>query len=207
MATLPNKPYTTKAIVFIVSLFVYLLPFLGRAQFVVKENTVFHLQGKLTSLEQKNEFQSDIQGSEGALYLMGQQQTLETASDVSLPNLVVNNASELTVLSKLQLKGKLTLKKGVLKLNHPIHIEGQIIKLHGASIENEFLVTFVKEQQQLQAANEMFSSKTATNAAIIVHYNFLNGREVLYNTSPCSNMETNCYKHFAPAPEPPPPLA
>jgi hypothetical protein len=125
-----------------------LFPVCTFAQFVVKENTSFSVNTTLTSLEEVNSFQSNVVGEEGVLYFKGEKQTLETADKVSLPNVVVDNASQMSILTPLKINGNLTLNGGVLKLSHQIVILGDLIKLNNATIENEFLLELKNHKYQ-----------------------------------------------------------
>ena len=206
MKFLLNKLCLTKTLFLVVFLFTSLLPFSAMAQLVVKENTVFLVKSEISTKEKTNQFKSDIEGEKGTLCLAGKSQTLETAIDVSLPNVVLNNASELAVLSKLNIKGDLTIKKGILKLNHELTIKGKIIKYNGAIIQNEFMIIFVNDNQQFHELEGAITSNQKTNEVVGSENKIINDFFKQNKQFQFTYAVTNLYKSYSPIPLSPPPV-
>ena len=111
------------------------------AQFKVNPNTVFTANNVVSSKEEANVFDSSVLG-ESQVVLNGQNQSLETAVNTSLPTLKVADANELTINTELKLRGDLVVEAGVLKLNHPVHVGGKVILAEDALIFNAHLIKY-----------------------------------------------------------------
>lgn len=203
---LHNKLYTVKSIFYIAILCVVFMPIIGMAQLIVKDNTKFFLKGKLSTATQTNKFYSDIKGEQGVLFFVGKAQTIQTAAQASLSNVVVNNASELSVFSKLQIKGDLTISKGVLVLNHELLIHGKLELQSGAFIQNKHLITFVNEAKQYNKSTETI---TYNQNSIPALFSNTEHETAVYNLALEENKSSftfNFYKSHTLSPVKPPPL-
>ena len=110
-------------------------------QFKINPNTTFTVKNVVSSKEEVNSFDSSILG-ENEVVLNGNNQHLETAAATSLPTLRIANANELTIHTELHLRGNLVVQSGVLKLQNPVHIDGELILEDDALIVNEHLITY-----------------------------------------------------------------
>ncbi len=119
-----------------------LIPVVSQAQFIVKKNTLFTTTASLTSLEAANIFESSLLGP-GTLHLKGESQSLYTHNHTSLQGLHIENASEIDIKTVLHIKDDLTIKSGLLKLKHPIYLQGDLYVLNLALIDNYRLIKFL----------------------------------------------------------------
>lgn len=190
---------------FVLAFVAVLMPFMASAQLTVNDNTFFTVEQELSSAEQTNTFKSDFLGDSGTLYLVGTTQTLQTFNQSSLSNLVIFNASELSVLSALNIKGNLTIKKGALKLNHQLLLHGRLLLLDNALVHNEYLITFVEDVTHFQKADLFLSINQNVIGLIFCDTSENKFFKPILNKGLIS-AQTNFYKSCNQIPLHPPPL-
>jgi hypothetical protein len=118
-----------------------LCSFVSFGQLKVNPKTIVTANNVVSSKEEANVFDSSVLGND-TLLLNGVHQYLETADSTSLPSLHVANGNELTIRSELKLRGNLVVKSGVLILQKPLHIEGDVILEKDAAIQNQYLIIY-----------------------------------------------------------------
>ena len=132
------------------------------AQFKVNPNTIFTANNVVSSKEEANVFDSSVLG-ESQIVLNGQNQHLQASKSASLPTLKVADANELTITTELKLRGDLVVETGVLKLDHPLHVEGKVLLGDDVLIYNEHFLIYenlylVHQGVTSTTTLEMFSS-------------------------------------------------
>jgi len=141
--TTTNKFYkipTSSATALMSALFLF-VSFTSFAQLKVNPNTTFTVKNVVSSKEEANIFDSSILG-EDQLVLNGQNQFLETSENTSIPTLRVTNADELQIQTSIHLRGDLVVESGILMLDQPLHITGDLILLNDAKVHNDYLIIY-----------------------------------------------------------------
>jgi hypothetical protein len=105
--------------------FILFLPLTLTAQLIVKKHTLVFLKQDITSKASQNYFSSSIDGDK-ALVLSAEVRILYLEEGVSLHSLIIDNASNLQIQSPTTIRSDFTVKGGILSLNYPIKIAGQI---------------------------------------------------------------------------------
>ena len=111
------------------------------AQFYVGEGTQLSVQTQLTIQERKSTINQNITG-EGQLLFKAKTnsptpQTLETASQVRLPKLVVQQGQQWLALTPLHIEGDLHILNGHFTVNQPIYLEGKLVLGETASLSGQ----------------------------------------------------------------------
>lgn|GEM_PF-2594428 len=101
------------------------LPLTLTAQLVVEKHTLVSLKQEMTSKAFQNYFFSSIDGDK-ALVLSAEVRMLYLEEGVFLHSLIIENASNLQIQSPITIRSDFTVKSGILSLNYPIKIAGQI---------------------------------------------------------------------------------
>lgn len=205
ITSLHNQLYAIKTTLYIVASVLF-MPLSGMAQLIVKDNTTFFLKGNLSTKTASNQFYSEVQGQWGAVYFVGKSQTVETAIHSSLPTLVVKNGNELSILSKLLIKGDLQVTEGMLVLHHEVIIHGKIKLQNRASIKNRYLITVINDSQQYNKSTEAI---TYNNNAIPAILSDTAHEPVVYNVTTQENKSNYSFNFYQPhtiVPVKPPPV-
>lgn len=124
------------------------------SQLVITKNTIVYLetaQSSITSQATNHNIQSSITGK-GALILLGsatgKKQTLSIVDGATLPNLVLANASVVELTAPVSVVYDLTIKKGVLSLNHTLALAGDLHLMVGSEIAANSLDFLLVEQEK-----------------------------------------------------------
>jgi hypothetical protein len=105
--------------------FILFLPLTLTAQLIVEKHTLVYLKQEITSKVSHNYFFSSIDGDK-ALVLSAEAKMLYLEKGVFLHSLVIDNASSLQIQSPITIRSNFSVKSGILSLNYPVKITGQI---------------------------------------------------------------------------------
>jgi Tfp pilus assembly protein FimT len=126
------------------------------AQLKVNSNTTFTIKDVVSSKAEANIFYSSVLGDD-QLVLNGKNQYLETAEAVSLPSLRLADGGELRIITQLKLRDNLIVESGVLKLEKPVYVDGEVILENQAAIDNKYFLIY---------QNSVVFQKDATTATV-----------------------------------------
>lgn len=132
------------------------------AQLFVKEKTIFSIRTPVSSLGQSNVFHANVTGN-STLHLIGKKQTWAIAKNAYLTNVSIDNASKLRMIIKINIKGNLDIRSGVLVLEHPLIIGGKLLAFNKATVQNACFITFI--QHHIAPLNVLFSSCSQVEVA------------------------------------------
>ena len=175
------------------------------AQFVVKKDFILTLNDDVYTLEQDNSFQSDLLGK-GTLHFIGVSQQVSTSTTTSLSDVVIHDASQLEIKNKLNIIGDLKIISETLVLHQPLLMQGSIRLLNAASIQNEYLITYLFTEQ-IEHNKGILAQNIQIHAFFRLETHSLVKRftaSLLYKKAPLYVVAVNYLFDMAPPLSPPP---
>lgn len=195
-----------RTLMFLTLLFL-LAGFVSFAQLKVNPNTLFTVKNVVSSKEEANIFDSSILG-EDQLVLNGQNQFLETAKNTSIPTLRITDGDELQIRTEVQLRGDLVVESGVLKLEQPIHVKGNVILENDAKVHNDF---FINYENRFVFENDFTGTtvfKLLQSTPLLAQVDkFSDNTVIIHRSLPAFGMHPNLKFQFKGMPFSPPPEA
>ena len=175
-----------QGIAFVLLLCMLFSPFISSAQLTIKENTIVSFHQDVTSKSSQNSIFSDVQG-DNALILSSKAEFLYVGINVSLYDLIIQNASAFQILSPVQLRGSLEIQNGALALHYPVVLAGQVtLGADAVLLHPEYII---KNQLELFAsssiipnANNFTTTVVFASSTVFLKNEILSYKPINYST-------------------------
>lgn len=139
---------------FIFFLIIIGLPFSIEAQFVIEEETLITFNSDVSSQEETNIFNSDINGDATILFNADASQGLYTQASTSIDNISINTQTSFTFYTSVVIKGDLKVFSQYLNVLAPVGVNGQFVQAKHLYIIGERLLRTKKLHQPMPLPNQ-----------------------------------------------------